>query len=385
MNSKINPEIIYLDYAATTPLDSRVLKKMLPFLSQTEFGFANAASTHILGKMASEAIEEARSAVGKLINAKSTNIIWTSGATESNNLCLKGIAHFYQRNGKHIITSQTEHPSVLDTCAQLTREGFEISYLKPNPQGLIEAEQLEQALRPDTILVSIMQVNNETGVIQNIPALANLTRKRGIFFHMDATQGAGKIPIDVEALPVDLISFSAHKIYGPKGIGALYVNSNPKVRLMPQIHGGRQEQQLRAGTLPTHQIVGMGEACKIAKEEMLKESQQLLRFRDMLWNGICDLPGVYLNGYPTQCVPGILNIRFENIEKDLLLERLSKLAISNASACMSATTETSHVLRAMGLRNELAHRSFRFSFGRFTTQTDIEQAIFLLRQAVTKK
>jgi len=374
---------IYLDYAATSPIDPRVLEKMLPFLSNEGYGYANPASSHAYGKKVAEAIEEARSQVAKLLNVNPATILWTSGATESNNLSLKGVAHFYQRFGKHIITCQTEHPSILDTAAQLSREGFEITYLKPNSQGLIELQHLQAALRPDTILVSIMHVNNETGIIQDIGAIGSLTREREIFLHVDATQSVGKIPIDLQTLPVDLMSFSAHKIYGPKGIGGLYLNDNPRVRLIPQMHGGGQERALRAGTLATHQIVGMGKAFELANAEMDKESRQMLHFRDKLWTGICNLPGVHLNGHPEHRAPGILNVRFETLEKEKVLQHLTRLAFSSASACVSTTTETSHVLRAMGLKNELAHRSFRFSFGRFTTDEDIDTAIDLLTSSPT--
>jgi cysteine desulfurase len=372
---------IYLDYAATTPVDPRVIDKMVSQLSQTSGRYGNASASHSYGTVASAVIEEARQSVASLVNAKSNCIIWTSGATESNNLSLKGVAEFYKRYGNHIITSQTEHRSILDTCAYLARQGFEITYLKPLSDGLIDIAQLEAAIRSDTILISIMHVNNETGVIQDIASIGQLARQKGIFFHVDAAQSVGKIPIDVQALPIDLMSFSAHKLYGPKGIGALYVSDLPRIRLTPQHHGGGQERGMRAGTLPTHQIAGMGEAFRIASDEGLIEAQRLQTLQNCLWLGIRDLPGVYLNGHASLRMPGIINIRFEGMEKERLMScLLPLLAVSSASACAAATLETSYVLSAMGLRSELAHRSIRFSIGRYTTIEEIERTIELIHQ-----
>jgi len=367
---------IYLDYAATTPIDKRVVEKMLPFLWSEAGYYANAASeSHVLGKRVAAAIEEARNQVASLLNVDPKTLVFTSGATESINLALKGAATFYKRFGNHIITCQTEHRATLDTCAQLAREGFEISYLKTRPDGLIDLNQLITTLKPETRLVSIMLVNNETGVLQDIASLAAITRERGIIFHVDAAQAVGKIPIDLQQLPIDLMSFSAHKVYGPKGIGALYIGDNPKIRLQAQIHGGGQERGLRAGTLATHQILGMGAAFAIAKTEMLAESQRLQTYRAKLWSAISALPGVYLNGHNTHHVPGILNICFADIEKEVLLTSLADIAVSSASACAATSLEPSHVLRAMGLKSIMAHRSIRFSMGRFTTENDIDKTI----------
>lgn len=374
---------IYMDYAATTPIDKRVADRMLPFLWQeTGYeGYGNPASeNHSFGKLAKEAIEEARMQVASLLNADPQNLIFTSGATESINLALKGAASFYKRFGNHIVTCQTEHRATLDTCAELAREGFEISYLKTAADGLIDLEQFTAALRPETRLVSIMLVNNETGVMQDIAAMAAITRERHILFHVDAAQAAGKIPIDLQQLPIDLMSLSAHKLYGPKGIGALYVGGNPKVRLKPQMHGGGQERNLRAGTLATHQIVGMGAAFDIARTEMQMESKRLAVYRAKLWSAIAQLPDVYLNGHATKHIPGILNICFANIEKEIILTKLTDLAVSSASACAATNIEPSHVLRAMGLKSLLAHRSIRFSIGRFTTEAEIEKASTLIQK-----
>lgn len=373
---------IYLDYAATTPVDPRVIKKMIPFLGQAAGCYGNASSTlHPFGQRAAQAITEAREAVASLLNTQSKNIYWTSGATESINLALKGAALFYKRRGNHIVTCQTEHRVVLDTCAYLAEQGFEITYLKPDKQGLIEVDHFKAALKPNTILVSLLQVNNETGVIQDIATLSRITRERGILFHVDAAQSVGKIPIDLQNLPVDLMSFSAHKVYGPKGVGALYLNDNPRVRLIPQLQGGGQEQGIRPGTLPTHQIVGMGEAFRLAEAEFSLESKRRVSLKDRFWQGIADLPGIALNGHPTARVPEILNIRFAGIEKTAFLARLSGLAISAAAACAASSRDSSHVLQAMGLTSEWAQQSLRFSIGRFTTTADIDTAVHLIRQA----
>lgn len=374
---------IYMDYAATTPIDKRVAECMLPFLWQeTDYkGYGNPASeNHDFGKLAKEAIEEARIQVASLLNTNPQTLIFTSGATESINLALKGVAGFYKRFGNHIVTCQTEHRATLDTCAELAREGFEISYLKTATNGLIDLEHFTAALRPETILVSIMLVNNETGVMQDIAAMAAVTRERNILFHVDAAQAAGKLPIDLQQLPIDLMSLSAHKLYGPKGIGALYIGDNPKVRLKAQMHGGGQERNLRAGTLATHQIVGMGAAFDIAKTEMQVESKRIAAYRAKLGSAIAQLPDVYLNGHDVKHSPGILNICFANIEKEVILANLKELAISSASACAATSIEPSHVLRAMGLKSLLAHRSIRFSIGRFTTEADIEKAITLIQK-----
>jgi len=373
--------MIYLDYASTAPIDARVAAKMFHFLTKAG-AFGNPSSQHGFGKPARLAVEAARREVASLFNAKPECLIWTSGATESNNLAIKGVAEFYQRRGRHIITSQTEHRSVLDVCTYLMQRGFEVTFLKPTGEGIIEPEMVQNAFRDDTILVSLMHVNNEIGVIQDIQKIAQLTRERGILFHVDAVQSTGKLHIDLTKWPIDLMSFSAHKLYGPKGIGALYVCDNPKARLSPLFHGSGQEQNLRSGTLPTHQIVGMGEAYRIAKEEMPLELTRLQSLQNLFWEQLRDLPGVYLNGHPTQRVPTVLNLRFENIEKEHLMQDLESLAFSTSAACTAGNhLETSHVLRAMGLHNELAYRSYRFSFGRDTTEAEINQAVLLIQQS----
>lgn len=372
-----------MDNAATTPIDKRVVDAMLPFLLSEIGNFGNAASqSHIFGRKASEAIEIARGQIASLLNTNPQNIIFTSGATESINLALKGAAAFNKRFGNHIITCQTEHRATLDTCAELVTHGFEISYLKTTSDGLIDLEQFIAAIKPETRLVSIMMVNNETGVVQDIAAISAITRSRGIILHVDAAQAAGKIPIDLQTLPVDLMSFSAHKLYGPKGIGALYICDNPKVRIQAQMHGGGQERGLRPGTLPTHQIVGMGAAFALAKTEMLTESKSIVLLRERLWAGISHLPGVYLNGHITKRCPGILNICFADIEKEVLLECLSDIALSSASACAATNLEASHVLRAMGLKSALAHRSIRFSMGRFNTEDEIDKIVGIIQKMV---
>lgn len=374
---------IYLDYMATTPIDPRVVAKMLPYLSSIDNGlFGNPASKHYYGYQAMGAVEEARAQVATLVNCDPKNIIWTSGATESNNLAIKGAAQFYQRQGKHIITCKTEHKAVLDPCKYLETMGFEVSYLTPEKDGLIDLNKLEQALRPDTILVSIMQVNNEIGVIQDIKNIGELTRKRGILFHVDAAQSNGKIPIDLQNLKVDLMSFSAHKIYGPKGIGALYIR--PKLHLIPQIHGGEQENHLRAGTLATHQIVGMGEALHIAASEIKTEGKRLLMLRNKLWDGIKNLGDVYLNGSMENRIHNNLSVSFDNIDGELLLAALKDIAVSTTSACSSTITQPSHVLTAIGVPNQLIPSTIRFSIGRFTTELEINATVQHLNEVITK-
>lgn len=373
---------IYLDYSATCPVDPRVAEKMMQCLTMDGL-FGNPASrSHRFGWQAEEAVDLARNQVADLIGADPREIVFTSGATESNNLAIKGVAHFYASKGKHIITSKTEHKAVLDTCRQLEREGFEVTYLEPMPNGLFTVELIENAMRDDTILVSIMHVNNEIGVVQNIAAIGELCRSRKILLHVDAVQSVGKIPVDVEALKVDLLSVSAHKVYGPKGIGALFVRRKPRVRLEAQMHGGGHERGMRSGTLPTHQIVGMGEAFRIAKEEMVSEGERILALRQRLWNGIKDIEAVYINGDLEQRVPGNLNVSFAYVEGESLIMALKDLAVSSGSACTSASLEPSYVLRALGLNDELAHSSIRFSMGRFTTEEEIDYAVKLIRDSI---
>ncbi|HHQ4938696.1 MULTISPECIES: IscS subfamily cysteine desulfurase [unclassified Aeromonas] len=373
---------IYLDYSATCPVDPRVAEKMMQCLTMDGL-FGNPASrSHRFGWQAEEAVDLARNQVADLIGADPREIVFTSGATESNNLAIKGVAHFYASKGKHIITSKTEHKAVLDTCRQLEREGFEVTYLEPMPNGLFTLEMIENAMRDDTILVSIMHVNNEIGVVQNIAAIGELCRSRKILLHVDAVQSVGKIPVDVEALKVDLLSVSAHKVYGPKGIGALFVRRKPRVRLEAQMHGGGHERGMRSGTLPTHQIVGMGEAFRIAKEEMVSEGERILALRQRLWNGIKDIEAVYINGDLEQRVPGNLNVSFAYVEGESLIMALKDLAVSSGSACTSASLEPSYVLRALGLNDELAHSSIRFSMGRFTTEEEIDYAVKLIRDSI---
>ncbi|MBK1691513.1 IscS subfamily cysteine desulfurase [Ectothiorhodospira mobilis] len=373
---------IYLDYAATTPVDDRVAEEMCRYLTRGGC-YGNAASrSHALGWEAERAVERAREQVAALVGADPREIIWTSGATESDNLALKGAAHFYQKKGRHIVTLKTEHKAVLDSCRQLEREGFEVTYLEPEPDGLLDLDRLGAALRDDTILVSIMHVNNEIGVIQDLEAIGGLTRERGIVFHVDAAQSAGKLPIDLGALPVDLMSFSGHKIYGPKGIGALYVRRKPRVRLEAQMHGGGHERGLRSGTLPTHQIVGMGEAFRIAAEEMEAEAARLQALRERLWSGLAQMEEVYLNGHPERRVAGILNCSFNFVEGESLIMALRDIAVSSGSACTSASLEPSYVLRALGRDDELAHSSIRFSLGRYTTEAEIDHTVELVRAAV---
>ncbi|PXW19643.1 IscS subfamily cysteine desulfurase [Pantoea sp. JKS000250] len=375
---------IYLDYAATTPADPRVASKMMQFLT-LDGTFGNPASrSHRFGWQSEEAVDVARNQIAELVNADPREIVFTSGATESDNLAIKGAAHAHQARGKHIITSQTEHKAVLDSCQQLEREGFDVTYLTPAANGIVSPEQLRAALRDDTILVTLMHVNNETGVVQDIAAFGELCREREILFHVDATQSVGKLPIDLSQLPADLMSFSAHKLYGPKGIGALYVRRKPRVQIAAQIHGGGHERGMRSGTLPVHQIVGMGEAYRIAAEERETEMARLQALRDRLWQGISTLPDVTLNGDPHQCVPNILNISFADVEGESLIMALKDLALSSGSACTSASLEPSYVLRALGVSEELAHSSLRFSLGRFTTQEEIDYAIALVQKSVTR-
>jgi cysteine desulfurase len=375
---------IYLDYAATTPVDPRVAEKMAACLTMDGV-FGNPASrSHSFGWKADELVNEARSNVAALVNADPKEIVWTSGATESDNLAIKGAAHFYQRKGKHIVTSKTEHKAVLDTCRQLEREGFEVTYLEPEKNGLIDLAKLEAALRDDTILVSIMHVNNEIGVIQDIQAIGKLTRSRGIIFHVDAAQSAGKVEIDLQKLDIDLMSFSGHKVYGPKGIGALYVRRKPRVRIEAQMHGGGHERGMRSGTLPVHQIVGMGEAFRIAREEMAEENERILKLRNRLWNGLRDIEEVYLNGDAEQHVAGNLNVSFNFVEGESLIMALKDIAVSSGSACTSASLEPSYVLRAIGRSDELAHSSIRFSIGRFTTEEEIDYTVELVKAKVAK-
>ncbi|MGC0946381.1 IscS subfamily cysteine desulfurase [Pantoea agglomerans] len=375
---------IYLDYAATTPADPRVASKMMQFLT-LDGTFGNPASrSHRFGWQSEEAVDVARNQIAELVNADPREIIFTSGATESDNLAIKGAAHAHQARGKHIITSQTEHKAVLDSCQQLEREGFAVTYLTPAANGIISPDQLRAALRDDTILVTLMHVNNETGVIQDIAAFGELCREREILFHVDATQSVGKLPIDLSQLPVDLMSFSTHKLYGPKGIGALYVRRKPRVQIAAQIHGGGHERGMRSGTLPVHQIVGMGEAYRIAAEERETEMARLQTLRDRLWQGISTLPDVTLNGDLQQSAPNILNLSFADVEGESLIMALKDLALSSGSACTSASLEPSYVLRALGLSEELAHSSLRFSLGRFTTEEEIDYAIALVQKSVTR-
>lgn len=375
---------IYLDYSATTPVDPRVAEKMMQYLT-LQGNFGNPASrSHKFGWDAEKAVEEARTQVAALINADPKEIVWTSGATESDNLAIKGVAHFYQNKGKHIVTCKTEHKAVLDTCRQLEREGFEVTYLNPQPNGLLDLKKLEATIRDDTILVSIMHVNNEIGVISDIAAIGEITRSHKILFHVDAAQSAGKVPIDLQTMKVDLMSFSAHKVYGPKGIGALYVRRKPRVRLEAQMHGGGHERGMRSGTLPTHQIVGMGEAFRIAQEEMEAEKQRFKTLRDRLWNGLKDLEEIYVNGDLEHRIPGNLNLSFNYVEGESLIMALKDLAVSSGSACTSASLEPSYVLRALGRNDELAHSSIRFTIGRFTTEEDIDYAIPLIRKKIEK-
>jgi cysteine desulfurase len=375
---------IYMDYSATTPVDPRVAEIMCGYLTP-DGNFGNAASrSHAFGWTADEAVTQARRQVADLVNADPREIVWTSGATESDNLAIKGVADFYAKKGRHIVTCKTEHKAVLDTCRQLERHGYEITYLDPEPNGLIDLSKLEAALRDDTILVSIMHVNNEIGVIQDIQSIGEITRDRKILFHVDAAQSAGKVPIDLHSLKVDLMSFSAHKVYGPKGIGALYVRRKPRVRLEAQMHGGGHERGMRSGTLPTHQIVGMGEAFRLAGEEMATDNERILSLRKRLWAGMSDMEEVYLNGDEDQRVAGNLNVSFAFVEGESLIMALKDLAVSSGSACTSASLEPSYVLRALGREDELAHSSIRFTLGRFSTVDEVDYAIKKIKTEVER-
>ena len=375
---------IYFDYAATTPVDPRVAQKMSECLL-AEGNFGNPASrSHKFGWEAEEAVEIARRQIADLLNCDPREIVFTSGATESDNLAIKGIAHFYKNKGNHIITSKIEHKAVLDTCRHLEREGFEVTYLDPGSDGLITPESVADAIRDDTLLVSIMHVNNEIGVENDIAGIGEVCRERKVFFHTDAAQSVGKLPINLDDLKVDLLAISGHKIYGPKGIGALYVRRKPRVRLEAQMHGGGHERGMRSGTLATHQIVGLGEACRIAREEMNEEGERILKLRERLWDGLKDIEEVYVNGDMDHHVPGIINISINFVEGESLIMSLTDLAISSGSACTSASLEPSYVLRALGMNDELAHSSLRFSIGRFTTEEDVDQAIEQIRAAVEK-
>ncbi len=373
---------IYLDYSATTPVDPRVADKMVPYLREH---FGNPASrSHAFGWEAEKAVETARAQVAELINADPREIIWTSGATEAINLALKGAAHFYKDKGKHLVTVKTEHKATLDTMRELEREGFEVTYLDVLPNGLLDLEVLKAALRPDTILVSVMYVNNEIGVIQDIAAIGEICRSRGILFHVDAAQATGKVVIDLQTLKVDLMSLSAHKTYGPKGVGALYVRRKPRVRIEAQMHGGGHERGLRSGTLPTHQIVGMGEAFRLARLEMATENERVRMLRDRLWKGLSEIEEVHVNGDMEHRIPHNLNVSFNFVEGESLIMAIKDIAVSSGSACTSASLEPSYVLRALGRSDELAHSSIRFTVGRFTTQEEIDFAVDLIKRKVAK-
>jgi len=375
---------IYFDYSATTPVDKRVAEKMCDCLT-LEGNFGNPSSrSHPFGWAADDAVEQARKDVAALINANPKEIVWTSGATESDNLAIKGVAHFYHKKGKHIITSKTEHKAVLDSCRQLEREGYEVTYLDPQTNGLIDIDQLKAAMRDDTILVSIMHVNNEIGVINDITAIGEITRERGIIFHVDAAQSAGKVELDMGKMKVDLLSLSAHKIYGPKGVGALFVRRKPRIRVEAQMHGGGHERGMRSGTLATHQLVGMGEAFRIAKEEMQQDNDRIIKLRDRLFDGLKDIEEVYINGDMEHRVPHNVNISFNYVEGESLMMALKDLAVSSGSACTSSSLEPSYVLRAIGRNDELAHSSIRFTLGRFTTEEEIDFAIEQIIENITK-
>jgi len=375
---------IYLDYSATTPVDPRVAEKMCQCLTP-EGTFGNPASrSHEFGWEAEKLIDQARNDIAALINANSKEIVFTSGATESNNLAIKGVAHFYQKKGKHIITVKTEHKAVLDTCRQLEREGFDVTYLDPMPNGLLDLEVFKNTIREDTILASVMHVNNEIGVIQDIQAIGEICRENKVIFHVDAAQSAGKVPIDMDAMKVDLMSFSAHKIYGPKGIGALFVRRKPRIRLEAQMHGGGHERGMRSGTLATHQIVGMGEAFRIAREEMQADNEKLLQMRNRLWDGVKDIEEVYLNGDLDHRIAGNLNISFNFVEGESLMMALNDMAVSSGSACTSASLEPSYVLRALGREDELAHSSIRITFGRFSTDEEVDYVIDKIKAQVQR-
>jgi len=373
---------IYLDYSATTPVDPRVAAKMIPFLTEN---FGNPASrSHAFGWETEKAVEEAREEVAKLVNCDPKELVWTSGATEAINLALKGAAHFYKDKGKHLVTVKTEHKATLDTMRELEREGFQVTYLDVLPNGLLDLEAFRAALRPDTILVSVMYVNNEIGVVQDIAAIGEICRSRGIIFHVDSAQATGKLPIDLAALKVDLMSFSAHKTYGPKGVGALFVRRKPRVRIEAQMHGGGHERGMRSGTLPTHQIVGMGEAFRLARLEMVKDNERIRVLRDKLRNGLAEIEEVYINGDMEHRVPHNLNVSFNFVEGESLIMAIKDVAVSSGSACTSASLEPSYVLRALGRNDELAHSSIRFTVGRFTTEEEIDYAIELVKRKIEK-
>src|SRR5437667_2927377 len=373
---------IYLDYSATTPVDPRVAARMIPYLTER---FGNPASrSHAFGWDAEKAVEEAREEVARLVNCDPKELVWTSGATESINLALKGAGHFYKGKGKHLITVKTEHKATLDTMRELEREGFEVTYLDVKPDGLLDLEVLKSALRPDTILVSVMYVNNEIGVIQDVAGIGEICRSRGILFHVDAAQASGKLPIDLAALKVDLMSFSAHKTYGPKGVGALFVRRKPRVRIEAQMHGGGHERGMRSGTLPTHQIVGMGEAFRLARLEMATDNERVRMLRDKLWAGISAIEEVHLNGDMEKRVPHNLNVSFNYVEGESLIMAIKDVAVSSGSACTSASLEPSYVLRALGRSDELAHSSIRFTVGRFTTEKEIDLTVELITRKIAK-
>ncbi len=375
---------IYLDYSATTPVDPRVAEKMCQCLTPDGI-FGNPASrSHEYGWQAEKLVDQARADVASLINANPKEIVFTSGATESNNLAIKGAAHFYNKKGKHIITVKTEHKAVLDTCRQLEREGFEVTYLDPMSNGLLDLEVFKNAIREDTIVASVMHVNNEIGVIQDIAAIGEICRDNKVVFHVDGAQSAGKVPIDMETMKVDLMSFSAHKIYGPKGIGALYVRRKPRIRIEAQMHGGGHERGMRSGTLATHQIVGMGEAFRIAREEMQADNEKLLRMRNRLWDGVKDMEEVYLNGDLDHRIAGNLNVSFNFVEGESLMMALNDMAVSSGSACTSASLEPSYVLRALGREDELAHSSIRMTFGRFSTEDEVDHVIEKIKAQVQR-
>ena len=373
---------IYLDYSATTPVDPRVAAKMIPYLTEH---FGNPASrSHSFGWETEKAVEEARAEVAKLVNCDPKELVWTSGATESINLALKGAARFYKDKGKHLITVKTEHKATLDTMRELERDGFEVTYLDVKPDGLIDLDVLKAALRPDTILVSVMYVNNEIGVVQDIPAIGEICRGRGIIFHVDSAQASGKLPVDLAALKVDLMSFSAHKTYGPKGVGALFVRRKPRVRIEAQMHGGGHERGMRSGTLPTHQIVGMGEAFRLARLEMATDNERIRALRDKLYAGLTEIDEVYVNGDMERRVPHNLNVSFNFVEGESLIMAIKDVAVSSGSACTSASLEPSYVLRALGRNDELAHSSIRFTVGRFTTEGEIGYTVNLVKRKIAK-
>ncbi|MEJ2515702.1 MAG: IscS subfamily cysteine desulfurase [Gammaproteobacteria bacterium] len=382
MNNPATP--VYLDYAATTPVDERVAERMAECLCRAGCYANPASSSHEPGRRARGLVEAARQDVAALIGAGPTEIVWTSGATESDNLALKGAARFHADRGRHIVTSRTEHKAVLDTCRQLEREGFRVTYVLPGSGGVVGAEQIEPALTDDTVLVSVMHVNNETGVANDVEAIGQLCRDRALLFHVDAAQGAGKLPVSVDAFGADLVSLSGHKVYGPKGIGALYVRGSPRTRVEPLIHGGGHEWGMRSGTLATHQIVGMGEAFRLAGAHLAEEQARLRRLRERLWSGISGLGGVHLNGCPVRRAPGILNVSFEGVEGESLLYALRDLAVSSGSACTSASREASYVLRALGRDDQLAQSSIRFSLGRYTTEADVDFCIRTVREQVDR-